>query len=71
MLTLLIIIYLVCGVAWILYGIIKEETFDLGGGFVSNWVIYPWALFFWWVWICLRVKDRIVTKYANSKNNKD
>lgn len=48
MIIFLITSYLACGVGWLTYSIIKEQSFDLTEGFVPNWLLYLLSLLFWW-----------------------
>lgn len=60
MMTFLIIltIYLLCGIAFLIRCIVRNEGFDLSGGFVPNWIMYGSAVFLWWFCIGLLIRDR-------------
>lgn len=53
------LIYFICGIAYMIFVVISEQTFDLGNGFVSNWIAYPIGLIFWWIFLYRVIKERI------------
>lgn len=55
--TIFITLYLLGGISWLAFCVIKTEGFDLSDGFVSNWIMYPVGFFFWWYWVVRRITD--------------
>jgi hypothetical protein len=50
--------YLICGIIYVLLAVLDERTWDIGGGWLSNWIAYPLGIFFWWLWLFRYLRSR-------------